>query len=486
MAVLEINNAVASSLLFTRLPDRLFAPLASTNRHRYWSLLCHLHEKRFGPEAPSPPSSGFPIKTIVQDIVEALEFEGAWDNEDSGEMIAEQADVQAAAIFNRFHDCGWFRIEQPRFGKKVTMQPVVSQFLTMLISFAETGPVFVSGKIRSIDANLQMVIDGKASGDSLAEAAEQARNLLEHVRNTGTNIRDLMESLHQNISTAQYVQQFFSGYIERVFIGDYRELKTTEHPLSKRAQILSNVDDIRESQAHRIRLIAWYESKRTPGDIKKAERLFERDLNRLTELHRIDEYLDRLDDEIRRANKRALAFLDYRLRSLMPSDAMVKLAIASILEKGVPLMADPFAPSEMLSEFMLAEPRKAIDRAAPSILRKVVVSDEQLAKSRITLRARASRTITLLGISNYTTTQLGGKNSLNNEQLEIKSISDVRAYQALSTIGLQMSAKSKKMKMDAIGMTRGFRVQLVGDTEAPHTHISSIPFVVTARNVAKK
>lgn len=69
------------------------------------------------------------------------------------------------------------------------MQPTVSQFLTMLVSFAETGPVFVSGKIRSIDANLQMVIEGKASGDSLAEAAEQARNLLEHVRNTGTNIR---------------------------------------------------------------------------------------------------------------------------------------------------------------------------------------------------------------------------------------------------------------------------------------------------------
>jgi tetratricopeptide (TPR) repeat protein len=487
MAILDINNhATASSLLFERLPDRLFAPLASSNRHRYWSLLCRLHEKRFGPDAPLPPSRGYPTKLIVQDIIEALEFEDVWDNEDAADVGNTQIEVRAYAVFNRFYECGWFRIEQPRFEKKVTMQPAVSQFLTMLISFAETGPVFVSGKIRSIDANLQMVIDGNATGDSLTEAAEQARNLLEHVRNTGTNIRDLMESLHQNISTAQYVQQFFSGYIERVFIGDYRELRTTEHPLSKRAQILTRIEDIRESQAHRQRLITWYENKRTPGDIQKAERLFERDLNRLSELQRIDEYLDRLDDEIRRANKRALAFLDYRLRSLRPTDTMIKLAITSVIEQGVPLMADPFPPSEMISEDRLAEPRKAIERAAPSVLRKVVVSDEQIARSRIMLRARANRTVTFLGLSTYAKTQLEGKDSLNSDELVINSISDVRMYQALSTLSLQMSASSRKMQMDAIGMTRGFRVEINGDLETPHPHISSLPFKISARNAGKK
>lgn len=139
------------------------------------------------------------------------------------------------------------------------------------------------------DANLQMVLDGNASGDSLAEAAEQSRNLLEHVRNTSTNIRDLMESLHQDITTAQYVQRFFSDYIESVFIGDYRELRTREHPLSKRGQILAKIESIHESEAQRKRLIAWYESKRTSGDAKKAERLFERDIHRLSELQRIDE-----------------------------------------------------------------------------------------------------------------------------------------------------------------------------------------------------
>jgi hypothetical protein len=44
MAVSELNLAqlgathrTAARLLFERLPDRLFAPLASPNRHQYWA-----------------------------------------------------------------------------------------------------------------------------------------------------------------------------------------------------------------------------------------------------------------------------------------------------------------------------------------------------------------------------------------------------------------------------------------------------------------
>jgi hypothetical protein len=485
MAIPELTNtSSAATLLFERLPDRLFSPLASVNRHHYWTLLCRLHERRFGPDAPLPPSRGFPTKTIIQDIIDELELQDAWDNEDASgtESSVEQ---RATSIFARFHEAGWFRIDQPRFERRVTMRPAVSQFLTMLVSFAETGPVFVSGKIRSIDANLQMVLDGNASGDSLAEAAEQARNLLEHVRNTSTNIRDLMESLHQDITTAQYVQRFFSDYIESVFIGDYRELRTREHPLSKRGQILAKIESIHESEAHRKRLITWYESKRTSGDAKKAERLFERDIHRLSELQRIDEYLDRLDDEIRRANKRALAFLDYRLRSLMPTDRLVRLAIESLLAKGESL-SDPFPPGEMISEARLAEPRKVIERAAPSSLRKTVVSDEQLAKSNIMLRARKNREVTMIGLHSYAKAQLNGSDSIDSESLNISSISDVRMYQTLSALSLQASSKSRKMRMDALSMSKGFQVVRTSETEIPHAHISSVPFVVEARKRKSK
>lgn len=62
----------AASLLFERLPERLFGPLAAPNKQTYWAILCALYEKRFGPNAPLPPSHGYTNRDITQDIEDEL------------------------------------------------------------------------------------------------------------------------------------------------------------------------------------------------------------------------------------------------------------------------------------------------------------------------------------------------------------------------------------------------------------------------------
>ena len=87
-----------------------------------------------------------------------------------------------------------------------------------------------------------------------------------------------MDSLNTAVTPAQYLYKFFNDYIERVFIGDYRELRTRDHPLSKSHQILRMVEQLDESSSERERLIAWYERKQFPGDLDKAERQYARDV----------------------------------------------------------------------------------------------------------------------------------------------------------------------------------------------------------------
>ncbi|OGS99025.1 MAG: hypothetical protein A3F73_10440 [Gallionellales bacterium RIFCSPLOWO2_12_FULL_59_22] len=482
----RLGGRTAAHLLFERLPDKLFFPLASTNRHRYWAMLCRLHDKRFGPDAPLPPSHGFAVRDLMQDIEDELLMQDMWEEEE-GHTPGTPIAIRSNAVFNYLADSGWFRLERHGVEKKVTMRPAVSQFLTVLVSFAETGPVFVSGKIRSIDLNIQQVAEGKAEGDTLAETAEQARNLLEHVRNTGTNIRDIMDSMNVEITTAQYVQRFFNDYIEQVFIGDYRELRTREHPLSRRPQILRTVEELHGNEQHRARLISWYEAKRCAGDRRKAEQLFEKDIYRLFELRRIDEYLDRLDDEIRRANRRALAFLDYRLRSLRPVDHMVKRAIAAALSNQLPILGDPFPAGEMVCGESLAEPRKQNERSVPSILRRQVPSDMQLAKSRIMLRARESRSITLPKLAEYVHRQLDGQTSITNDVLSLDSIRDIRSYQTLASVGLAMSSPSRRLQLSAMTVARGFRICM---SDAPEEIagevLSGRPFTIEVRSAEKR
>ena len=473
-------GATAATLLFERLPDRLFAPLSSANRHRYWALLCRLHEKRFGPDAPLPPSQGFSVREIVQDIEDELLTQDIWETEE-GYSPETPINIRALQVFHRFEEAGWLRMEKFGVEKRVTMRPTVNQFLTVLVSFAETGPIFLSGKIRSIDLNIHQVVEGKAEGDTLSETAEQARHLLEHVRNTGTNIRDIMEALSAETTTAEYVRRFFSDYIEQVFIGDYRELRTKEHPLSRRQQIIRAVEEISASEAHRARLITWYEMKRCAGDRHKAEILFEKDIHRLLELNRIDEYLDRLDDEIRRANRRALAYLDYRLRSLRPVDHLVKQAIAIALSGNLPAVTDPFPPGEMISGDRLAEPRKTTDRAPPSSLRRQRPSDAQVARSHIMLRAREARSMTPPKLAEFVVGRLAGAEQASSDSLALTSIADVRAYQALAGLGLAMSSESRRLQLSAMAMAKGFRVALAGTTEPEGALIAGRPFTIERR-----
>lgn len=470
----------AATLLFKRLPDQLFRPLASANRHIYWALLCALHNKRFGQDAPMAPINGFAMREITRDIEEELQQQDAWEVE-ADEAPDTPIGVRAIGVFNRLRDSGWLRIERVGVEKRVDMHRDVRSFLGRLVEFAETEPVIVGAKISSIDLNLEAVVTGDGSRDAqLHEAADQARHLLDHVRNTGASIRDLMESFGAELTTGQFVQRFFSDYVERVFIGDYRELRTREHPLARRSQILRKVEEAQSNLPMRERLVGWYEAKRAPGDRGRAERLFERDIARLMDLQRIDEYLERLDDEIRRANKRALAFLDYRLRAIRPIDHLVTAAIRAVSAEVDAVNTAPFAPGELAAPEGLAEPRRKVEWAPADALRNVTPSPYEIARAQLMRRARDARSINPLKLAAFVLNQLDGRESMRSDELRLETIEDVRALQALYSVAMATASGSRMLMAQTLMLTRGFRV--VPDLEAPAIEarlLSGRPFRLT-------
>lgn len=468
-------GSTAATLLFKRLPDRLFAPLASPNKQTYWGILCALYERRFGPDAPLPPSHGFTTRDITQDVEAELAIYDSWIDED-GATPETPLNIRAITISNRLHDCGWLRVDRHGVDKRISMTPTVSQFLGHLINFAETGPIYVAGKVRSIEANLREVVEKGADGASLSEAADQARNLLEHIRNTGTNVRDLMSALGKEETTTQYVRRFFSDFIEQVFIGDYRELRTREHPLSRRPQILHWAEELHSSEINRERLIAWYETKRFQGDRARAERQFERELQKLRDLQRIDDYLERLDDEIRRANRRALAYLDYRLRSIHPIDQLVDAAIERVLDSNEEAYDGPFPPGDLISPANLAEPRRQEAREKAAQLRETVPTEEDITRAKLRALARNVRMVNAPKLVEFVSRQLTGRSEVASDELQINSIADVRAYQTLLVLGAAMDSGSPDLQRQALAWMRGFRVRQTGDKEVEGKWISGIPF----------
>ncbi len=478
---MAISGVVPASMaLFQRIPEHLFGPLASQNRHGYWSLLCHLHRRRFGPDAPLPPSYGFLQREITQDIEDHLKYADEWQPE-SGDQPDTPLNIRAIGIFNRLLDAGWFRLEKYGIEKTVNMAPAVGQFLNQLINFAETGPVFVSGKIRSIDASVARVHKGEASGDLLREAAEQCRNLLVYIRNTGTNVRDLMATIGAQPTTAQYVRTFFQDYIQQVFIGDYQELRTREHPLSKRQQILDAVLEIDTHPEQRSRMLDWYVNRLSGGDDKKGQVAFQRDLQRLYELERIEEYLTRLDDEIRGANKRALAFLEYKLRAIRPIDNLLRQTMDRLIANPDLGVAPVFPPDALMWGGRLAQPRKEVPRLAPTPLRQVVISERTRAIGNLVRRAQERRAVTPLKLRAYAEKVLQDTAIAASDTLPCESIEDLRTFQVLTSVAMVTNSGIARLEMEGRVAAPGIELRYTSDEAADHPYLSGRPFTMSWR-----
>lgn len=356
------------------------------------------------------------------------------------------------------------------------------QLLSQLVTFAETGPVFVSGKIRSIDAAVAQVLKGEASGDLLGEAADQCRNLLVYIRNTGTNVRELMASITANANTAQYVRSFFLDYIAEVFIGDYQELRTRDHPLSRRQQILDAVEQIDTDQQQRGRLLEWYVQRRAGGDETRGQQAYERDLQRLQELNRIEEYLDRLDEEIRTANKRALAYLEYKLRAIRPIDQVLRQAMDQLLAAaGSASPPAVFAPDVLQSGARLAQPRKETSRNAPTALRRTIISERTRAIGNLARKAQQRRTVTPAILRAYAERVLEGHTAISSSNLPTGSLEDLRAYQFLATAAMGLNARSTLTQMHARSAAPGLEMRYSAPDVADHDYLGTRPFELAWR-----
>ena len=446
--------------LFPLLPSGLFGPLASPNREHYWLLLCRLFDEFFGPDAPVPPSMGFQRREITAALERYLLADDPWEDED-GDTPDTPLPVRVNNIYDRFRGAGWLRQERVGAREMVTMPPVVHQFLSLLVEFAEHGPTFVSAKMRSIEHQLQQVAEGKAAGDALDEAADQARRLLVSLSSMSLQVRDLMPELSKAESTAQFARQWFERYVSEFFIGDYAELHKGDHPLARRSAILSMAQQI-ETGERRTSLLAWYREHVGGGDGERGGQRFARSLRRLRELDRIDEYLGRLDDDIRQANRRALAFLDYRLRAPDKLDILLRRACRGVQHAPEDALRLPVAPGALMDANRLRPPRQKPQPIPRSANATQPPTPEQLARLSLLRRMKRARLVTAEDMARYVGPHLETTDAVDSGAFSIASIEDLRAYQTLLTLALRSHRAGGLRREDPLGrLLRGYRVELL-------------------------
>lgn len=465
-------------MLFERLPDGLFGPLAAPNRRHYWQLLMRLFDEFFGPDAPLPPSQGYPRRDITAALERYLLSDDPWENEDGLAPDSPRA-ARAQAIYERFRQAGWLRQERLGARDRVLMPPLITQLLNLLCDFIERGPAYIGAKVRAIELLLQQVRDGRALGDTLDEAASQARQLLSQVSAISLQVRDLMPELGKAESTAAFVRELFRRYVSELFIGDYADLYRSDHPLARRAVIIGMARELEQGERHQA-LLKWYAEQGC--DPAQAQARLQRSLRRLGELERIDEYLARLDEDMRHANRRALAFLDYRLRSPDRLQALIEHAIARLqqLPRSAPQasLRLPVPGGPLLAEARLRAPRRKprpIPRSANSLQRP---SPEQIARMRLLKRIQRARLVLPDDLARYLA-PFRAAGEVHSDRLPLHDIPAIRAYQTLLTLALRSTRPGGLQAHDPLRRhLRGFSVQLLPAQQSRHAQLHSQAFLI--------
>src|SRR5690606_7922880 len=195
-----------------------------------------------------------------------------------------------------------------------------------------------------------------------------------------------------------------------------------------------------------------------------AQRL-ERSLRRLQEIDRIDEFLARLDDDIRQANRRALAYLDYRLRAPDRLDTLLRRACRGALAAPADELRLPAAPGGLMDETRLRPPRsrpRPIPRTANA---QQAPTPEQLARLNLRRAIQRARLVLPDDLARYVDRHLDGREAVPSDALSTGSIQDLRAYQTLATLALRSHRPDGLRRDDPIRrMLRGFSVELLPGT----------------------
>ena len=424
--------------LFERLPDTLFRPLASQNRQLYWDLLVYLYEQFFGPDAPPAPEDGYLLRTVTIDVErfvstrQWLAAEGEIPEEDT-------PNGQARYILGTLIESGW--LAQERIGVRtfLDMKPSVQKFFELLKQFADEGPQFIGGKVQLIYNQLIAVRANPAEqAAGFHESAKAARALISVLKATNVRVREAMDMLSTHESTADFVRAFFTDYIANLYIRDYHELRTDNHPLRHRYEILETVYELRDSAQARDQLVSWYQHAFKTGSREHAEGLFEKDVSRFLLFGHIEDYLDRLNASVSRTTRRALSFIHYKIRTRDRLDRLLEQAFTafeSAAAAGVALEW-PLARGPLFSEGSLREPRIALPPAPRTPVRNPTMSTEMRIHNELRKQVTKNREVTSRDLIRYIEAHVPSGEARNSDTLPIDGIKELCMHAALTRLTL--------------------------------------------------
>ncbi len=418
--------------LFDRLPVGLFSPLTGRYNRRAWELLVRLSERFFGADCVPPYAEGYLHEQVTKEIERFLLDEN-WEEEGADAAIT-PINVQANQWLARLVETGWLIEDRVGLRVFVGMRPVVARFFDALEQFALDGPQLVGGNIQLIYNQLKGVqADPKGQAAGFQSAAQLCSRLINSLNATTLRVRDLIRDLTQEKATPVFVKRFFSEHIEELYVRDFRQMRTENHPLMLRFEIIELVDAVATTEPARAQLVAGY--RELPGARHEAvEEALARDVARFQRLLDVEKFLERMDRVIDSATQRALAYLGYRLKASERLEDVLADAVTSacrLADQGQLIEGRLLSPPPVVADYRLRMPN--LPPTKPD--RRAMVRREMTPRERAELLLRRAmvrhRDTTPAAVKRYVQAHVPASSEVEGGRLPVRGVEDAVAVMVL-------------------------------------------------------
>ncbi len=447
---------------FDRLPPGIFGPLTGRNARRAWELLERLFDRFFGPDCVPTYPDGYLQEQITKEIERFL-MDKSWDVEDEADPEDTIAN-RAGSIFNRLADTGWIVKERLGVRTFVSMKPSVMSFFATLQAFVEDGPQHIGGSIQLVHSQLQSVEKdplGQAAG--FAQAAKLCGRMINSMGAMSIRVRDLMQDLSNEDATPSFVRRFFTEHIGDIYLRDFKQLRTENHPISKRFDILNIINDVTGDPEKKRLLLEGYclSSNMAPDEAQEA---LDRDIDKFSRLQGVEAYLDRMDRVIEIANQRAMAIIDYRLRAAdriehIIGDTMQAINKAEACGMGIEGRILPASP--VVSEARMRLPKPAPIKPHRKLMVPKQMTDRQRAMQDLRRAVIANRDMTAASIRRYVQAKLEEGRTIPARDLPVIEVRDAISY--LGLVRMSSIVKHAAKNLSDSSRRLGFDVQPLDD-----------------------
>ncbi|MCA3000635.1 MAG: Wadjet anti-phage system protein JetA family protein [Burkholderiales bacterium] len=471
--------------LFDRIPNGLFGALTGRNSRRAWDLLVRLFDRYFGPDSVPPFADGYLHEQVVKEIERFL-LDAGWEDEseEGSPNVATPLVNQANQLLARLVETGWLTEEKVGLRRFVSMRPVVARFFDTVQQFVTEGPQLFGGNVLLVYNQLKSVSkDPRGQAGGFVSAAQLCVRLINSLNTTTLRVRDLMKELTQENDTPVFVRRFFSEHISELYVRDFKQLRTENHPLRLRYEIIELVNAVSIDGPDRIALLQGYAE--LPGNCPgEEEELLERDVQRFRRLLDVEKFLERMDRVMDAATRRAVAYLGYRLKASERIEEVLADSVHAVLKaesQAHPIEARLLTPTALIGDNRLRLPVEIPSSPKRTALQKREMTPNEKAIHLLRKAMIENRDTTPAAVRRYISKFLSPGHTAPAELLPVGTVSDAVSFLVLMRLAGMSSRNRGAIQRNPLLRRLGFDMAMKPGSRVDSQFFNVPNFEVTWR-----